>query len=106
MKYLLVVFLVIKVAFSFQSCSSGRKQYTDLNTGLSFDLVKDPKTALLVDKETGKPLTIYVDEATKDTIYGRTGEIINGRLKKMSGGLYAFNESNNGKPQYSLADLK
>lgn len=65
-----------------QACGSGGDRYVDLNTGMAFLLVKDPATGLMVDAETGKPLNIYVDTKTHDTVYGRTGKVINGHLRK------------------------
>lgn len=72
------------------SCTGKGERYTDLNTGMAFNLVKDPKTGLLVDAQTGKPLNIYVDRATQDTIDGRTGKIINGNIHKIDNSLYVF----------------
>lgn len=60
-----------------QACHTANARYTDYSTGLPFELVKDATTGLMVDKETGKPLSIYIDHATSDTINGRTGKIIN-----------------------------
>ncbi|MGV3657234.1 MAG: hypothetical protein ACO1NX_04745 [Chitinophagaceae bacterium] len=70
------------------ACTANKHRYADLNTGLTFELVKDPKTGLLVDAQTGKPLNIYVDRATNDTVDGRTGKIINGSVQKIDNSLY------------------
>jgi len=75
------------------SCTGTAERYVDLNTGLTFELVKDAQTGLLVDAQTGKPLNIYVDRATKDTIDGRTGKIINGSVQKIDNSLYVHASS-------------
>ena len=73
-----------------QSCTTKAPQYVDLNTNTPFHLVKHPQTGLMVDAETGKPLNIFVDTKTQDTIYGRTGEVVNGRVTKVDESFYAF----------------
>ena len=72
------------------SCTGKAERYTDLNTGMAFELVKDSKTGLLVDAQTGKPLNIYVDHATQDTVDGRTGKIINGNVEKIDNSLFVY----------------
>lgn len=62
-------------------CSSD-KRYIDLGSGNRIDVEKDPKTGYMVNAETGKPVDIYVDTHTEDTLYGRTGTVINGKVKK------------------------
>ena len=84
------------------SCTGKGERYTDLNTGMAFELVKDPKTGLMVDAQTGKPLNIYVDLATKDTIDGRSGKIINGMVQKIDASFYVYGEGSASTP--TLAD--
>lgn len=88
-----------------QSCSAPAHRYEDLNTGTAFELVKDPQTGLMVDAETGKPLNIYVDLATKDTIDGRSGKIINGMIEKIDAHFYVFGESNAAMPTLAAGNV-
>ena len=44
--------------------------YYDLNRDESIDLIKDENTGLMVNAETKKPVYIYVNEETNDTIFG------------------------------------
>lgn len=64
--------------------------YYDLNSGKSVTLVKDENTGLMVDKETKQPVYIYVNRKTNDTLYGVTGEVINGQVVKTADGEYKF----------------
>ena len=83
--------VVVAVGCIWASCESSRSHYLDLNTGKEVVLVKDEGTGLLVESETKKPPTyIYVDTEKKDTIYGPTGEVINGKLKKSDDGAYTY----------------
>ncbi len=77
-------------AFLLQACKEDR--YIDLNTGKTVSLEKDEKTGLLVNTETGKPVEIYVDTKTNDTIYGRSGKVINGRVVKRDGAKWVYND--------------
>lgn len=64
--------------------------YYDLNTGKSITLVKDENTGLMLDDETKQPVYIYVNRKTKDTLYGATGEVINGQVVKTGDGTYKY----------------
>ena len=75
----------------FCGCEEQTKSgYYDLNTGQSITLVKDENTGLLVDAETRQPVYIYVNRKTKDTLYGATGEVINGQVVKTDNGTYKY----------------
>lgn len=77
------------------SCTNDR--YIDLNSGKAINLEKDPKTGLLVDVETKKPVKIYVDTKTHDTIYGLSGKVINGSIVRTSDGEYIYENDANVK---------
>lgn len=62
------------------SCSDTRDRYVDLRTGKTIELEKDDNTGLMVDATTKQPVYIYVDTRKNDTIYGKTGEVINGHV--------------------------
>ncbi|MEO5563757.1 MAG: hypothetical protein ABIR18_09990 [Chitinophagaceae bacterium] len=79
MKYNLIV-LLSSVALAVTSCKDENSKYVDPSTGKSLELVKDANTGLMVDAETKKPVYIYVDTEKKDTIYGETGKVINGKI--------------------------
>lgn len=84
MKLLGLVF-VLPALLIISSCDNSKARYLDLNTGERVELVKDESTGLMVNKETGEPVHIYVDTETNDTIYGRSGKVINGHVVKVDG---------------------
>ena len=66
--------------------------YVDLNTGKTVKLEKDEATGRMVNVETRKPVDIYVNTNTKDTIYGVTGEVINGKVILLEDGKYKYGD--------------
>ena len=88
MKKLLVLFCI--GAMVGVSCNMEKGRYVDLRTGEKIEIEKDPQTGTWINKETDKPVYIYVDTKTDDTIYGRTGEVINGHVVKTSDNLYWY----------------
>jgi hypothetical protein len=79
------ILLNLAVVFSVISCNTNER-YLDLNTNNYLDLKKDSTSGYMVDSKTGEPVDIFVDTKTQDTIYGMTGEIVNGRVYKTEGG--------------------
>ena len=78
----------------FASCANESARYTDLETGKTINLEKNESTGVMVDVDTKKPVFMYVDHKTDDTIYGKTGKIINGRLIKV-GNSYQYKDDIN-----------
>lgn len=73
------------------SCKDQAKSgYYDLNTDEPVTLVKDESTGLMVNADTKQPVYIYVNRSTNDTIYGATGEVINGHVVKLEDGKYKY----------------
>jgi hypothetical protein len=79
------VLLNLAVVLSVISCNTNER-YLDLNTNNYLDLKKDSTSGYMIDSKTGEPVDIFVDTKTQDTIYGMTGEIVNGRVYKTEGG--------------------
>jgi hypothetical protein len=73
-------------------CAEPDEQYVDISTGKGVELVKDETSGLMVNKETGKPLDIYINTKTHDTVYGKTGKVINGHIIKMNDNLYVYDQ--------------
>ena len=67
-------------------------EYYDLNRGKTVKLVKDENTGIMVDADTRQPVYIYVNTETNDTIYGVTGEVINGQVVKLEDGKYKYGD--------------
>jgi len=89
MKKLSLLF-VVAAAGIWVSCEQTQSRYIDLGNGKEVKLEKDPASGLMVSTETKKPVYIYVDTKTNDTIYGSTGKVINGKVVKKDDGGYAY----------------
>jgi hypothetical protein len=95
MKQSLILF-TISVCTMFISCSKGR--YVNLVSGEQISVERDKSTGLMVDNKTHKPVYMYVDTKTHDTILGATGEVINGRIVKTEDGKFKYD----GEDEYKL----
>ena len=71
-------------------CSESKGRYLNLSTGKTIEVEKDVKTGYMVDKDSREPLYIYVDTKKDDTIYARTGEVINGHVYLDDNNKYVF----------------
>ncbi len=84
------------IAFSFFfitgviSCGDNDHRFIDLETGKRIDVVKDSEKGYMVNADTKEPVIIYVDTQTKDTIYGKTGKVINNHVIKTEEGKYKY----------------
>ena len=92
MKQFRFALLLSAAALLVQSCDNADARYIDPNTGNALELKKDDNSGLMVDAETGKPVSIYVDTETKDTVWGSTGKVVNGKLRrnKSADGEYVY----------------
>ena len=90
MKRVLIMSAVTATLLLYGCKERTQSGYYDLNTGKSITLVKDEITGLMVDAETRQPVYIYVNRKTKDTLYGATGEVINGQVLKTENGSYKY----------------
>jgi hypothetical protein len=95
--------IAIGLAIVFSSCDkTAGARYIDLSTGKEVKLEKDEATGLWVNVETKKPVYIYVDTKTNDTIYGSTGKVINGSIVRLESGDYRYT----GDYEYKNGDYK
>lgn len=67
------------------SCNT-KSRYLDLSTNERISLKKDTTSGYTINSRTGEPVDMYVDTKTHDTIYGITGEIVNGRVHRTEEG--------------------
>lgn len=82
--------LVVLSAMVWTACSDAKARYVDLGTGEPVDLVMDEESGLMVNAETRKPVRMYVDTRTHDTIWGESGKVINGYVKQDDDGSYVY----------------
>jgi flagellin-like hook-associated protein FlgL len=95
MKQLLILFGMLVFTLLI-ACNRGR--YVNLVSGEHVDLEKDSKTGLMVDSKTHEPVYMYVDTKTNDTIFGATGDVINGHIVKTENGKFKWD----GEDEYKL----
>jgi hypothetical protein len=88
MKQLLILFGAVVMIFT--SCK--RERYYDLTAGKYVKLEKDEKTGRMINTKTHEPVYIYVDRETRDTIYGATGDVVNGHVVVTSDGKYDIDD--------------
>jgi hypothetical protein len=85
MKAKLILFAFFAAVVMIYSCNT-KERYLDLNTNKYVDLKKDSTSGYIINSRTGEPVDVYVDTKTHDTIYGMTGEVVNGRMHKTEEG--------------------
>jgi hypothetical protein len=89
MKKAIPAFIVIMSLF-WISCSNEKDRYVDLRTGETITVEKDPQTGVWINTETKKPVYIYVDTKKNDTIYGKSGAVINGHIVRSDDNVYWY----------------
>jgi len=100
-----LVFLAIAtVNFSCDDDKDNDNRYLDLSSGDPIEL-KEDDDGLMVNAETGKTVRIYVDTEENDTIWGRTGKVINGRIIKTDDDEWEYEDDEEYKRK-SKDDLK
>lgn len=102
-RFILVVSGIFITSF-FMSCADQNAHYIDLETGKHITVAKDSTNGVMVNKETGEPVAIYVDTDTKDTIYGKTGKVINNHVIKTEDGKYSYDAQDNEPESYKIKD--
>ena len=90
MKKAFAILSAAAVIATVTSCTSDKDRYINLSTGKAIEVEKDNVTGAMVDKTTKEPVYIYVDTKSKDTIYGKTGEVINGHVVLGSDKQYVY----------------
>lgn len=72
------------------SCSTENDRYVDLRTGEPIKIEKDAETGVWVNAETKKPVYMYVDTKKNDTIYGKSGLVVNGHIVRSDDNVYWY----------------
>ncbi|MBC7652945.1 MAG: hypothetical protein H7098_00560 [Oligoflexus sp.] len=93
LKKVIKVALVISPIVVLASCNSNKAKYEDLATGEKVYIIKDSQTGMAMDSISQKPVMFYVDLDTKDTINGKTGEVVNNKIVKDAEGKYEMAKS-------------
>lgn len=66
--------------------------YVDLNTGKTITVKTDPETGYIINAETEKPVYLYVDKSSGDTLYGRTGKVVNKKVVRLGDNRFEFKD--------------
>jgi hypothetical protein len=92
MKALKMMVLGLLAAIVWTACSDSKAddRYIDLTTGEPIELVKDEESGLMVNAATRKPVRMYVDTRTHDTVWGKSGKVINGYVHQDDEGQYIY----------------
>ena len=77
------------------SCSTEKDRYVDLRTGENIEIEKDPQSGVWINAETKKPVYMYVDTKKNDTIYGKSGLVVNGHIVRSDDNVYWYDVDHN-----------
>jgi hypothetical protein len=86
----ILILLALPVCFGWVACSREKAKYIDLRTGETIKLEKDPVTGFWINADTKEAPYIYVDTKSGDTIYGKTGKVINGHVVRSNDNVYWY----------------
>ena len=105
MKKTIPAFVLITSLFG-TSCSTEKDRYVDLATGEPITIEKDAETGIWVNADTKKPVYMYVDTQKNDTIYGKSGLVINGHIVKSDDNVYWYDVDHKEKYKVKTEDYK
>ena len=88
----------IALSIYWTACTDAKGNYVDLRTGERIKAEQDPKTGVWINTKTEKPVYILVDTRSNDTIYGISGEVINGHVVRADNNIYWYEND----PQYKF----
>ena len=97
---------IVTISLFWISCTSENDRYVDLRTGENIEVEKDPETGVWINAETKKPVYMYVDTKKKDTIYGKSGLVINGHIVRSDDNVYWYDVDHNEEYKAKSDDYK
>jgi hypothetical protein len=101
-----LVLLTVSMGLLWTACSREKGAYVDLRTGEAIKIEKDPVTGFWVNADSKEPVYIYVDKKAGDTIYGKTGAVINGHVVRDSDNVYWYDGDDDYKVKYGDYKMK
>ena len=105
MKNAIIAVVLILTLFGI-SCSTEKDRYVDLRTGENIEIEKDPQSGVWVNAATKKPVYMYVDTKKNDTIYGKSGLVINGHIIRSDDNVYWYDVDHNEEYKVKSDDYK
>jgi hypothetical protein len=85
-KTILLVCIIAGLAFT----TNLKAQYIDLSTGKTITVIRHSGNGMMFNTQTSRPVYLYINPTTRDTFYGRTGEIVNGKIMRNQIGNYVY----------------
>lgn len=85
--------LVISPLIAFAACSNKDAKFKNLATNEIVYVIKDSVSGEAIDSINKEPVLFYVDLETKDTINGKTGEVVNNAIIRTGDGTYVLDET-------------
>lgn len=91
MKTSVLFIITFAIAISYiKGREANKARFIDLNTGKRINLTPDKNSGLAIDLFSGRPVNIYVNLDTRDTIYAPSGKVINGELRRDKNGNFHY----------------
>lgn len=81
---------LLAVGFLCLTGCEDNEKFVDLETGKTITVVKDSATGFMINADTKLPVRIYVDSKNNDTIYGKTGKVINNLVVRTPDGKFTY----------------
>ena len=97
MKKITLTIAIAALGATMWTACNRAQAYTDLYTGRTVYLIEDEETGMMLDRDTREPVYLYVNNRSKDTVFGPTGEIVNNKLVRNE---YEDREEKSGKRYY------
>ncbi len=91
MKTKILVGSALALFIGLSACNNGEGRFLNLTSGKEVDIVRNDDGEM-VDKETRKPVLLYVDTETNDTFYGINGKKVNGHLRELDKDVYVYED--------------
>jgi hypothetical protein len=99
-------FFILALSISAFSSCDNKETFVDLETGKEITVTTDSATGYMINAETKEPVGIYVNNKTHDTIYGRTGKVINNLVIKNTDGKFSYADDTEIKVKDEGATIK
>ena len=94
--------LVVSPMIALAACSNNDAKFKNLASEKNVYIIKDSVSGEAIDSITKEPVLFYVNLETKDTIYGKTGEIVNNAIIRTENGAYLLDETKIKMPEAEI----
>ena len=106
MKAIKIVGAIAVIAFSVSACKDQREaRVLSLTSGEQVYVVED-ENGIMVNRDTKQPVLLYVEDGSKDTVYGPTGKVVNGKIVKVEDHVYLYDDGGERKIKIDDGEYK